>query len=403
MKDPLLKVKYGLPDEVHYCRRCVMSNQKPLTSIEYKNVDGKRNYIDFDEVGVCAACRYEEIKRKIDWKEREEKLKELLTRYRKSDGSYDVIVPVSGGKDSTYAAWMLKYKYDMHPLTVMWAPHIWRRVGWENLQRMIHVGGFDNILSTPNGIVHRLLTRLAFIKMLHPFQPFVFGQKNLGPRMSVGLNVPLVMYGESNIEYGDPLEEGNDEVMQESYYAAERDLDQIFLGGISADKILIDYDLHPNDLKAYLPVESKKLAQTNTQVHYLGHYLPWDPQECYYFAVEKTGLQAAAERSEGTYSKYTELDDKLPPLNFYTMHVKYGVGRAMYDASQEIRNGKIKRDEGVALVNKFDGESPKMYLTETLEYLKMDKKEFDGICDKFRSEHLWKNENGEWVLRHPCE
>jgi N-acetyl sugar amidotransferase len=291
----------------------------------------------------------------------------------------------------------------MHPLTVMWAPHIWREVGWENLQRLIHVGGFDNILNTPNGIVHRLLTRLAFLHMLHPFQPFVFGQKNLGPRMSVALGVPLVMYGESNIEYGDPLEDGDDDTMQEAYYSSSRDLNQIFLGGLPAAQILIDCGLHPNDLECYLPVDPEKLARTRTRVHYLGHYIPWDPQECYYFAVEKTGLQAAAERSEGTYSKYTELDDKLPPLNFYTMHVKYGVGRAMYDASQEIRNGKITREEGVALVKKFDGEYPKMYLNEILEYLGMDKEEFDRICDSYRSEHLWMRENGRWTLRYPCE
>ena len=403
MNDELLEVKYHLPRNIKYCKKCVMSNQKPNTSVEYQNQNGTREYIGFDNDGICAACKYDEQKKKIDWTEREDKLKELLARYRKNDGSYDIIVPVSGGKDSVYAAWMLKYKYGMHPLTVTWAPHLWRMVGWKNFQNMIHIGGFDNTLCTPNGIVHRRLTKLAFINMLHPFQPFVFGQKNLGPRMSVLMDIPLVMYGESNIEYGDPVKNGDDDIMTPFYYSADRDLDKIFLGGVSVTELIMEHKLQRNDLDVYLPVEPARLERTGTQVHYLGHYLPWDPQECYYFAVEKTGLQAAEERSEGTYSKYTELDDKLPPLNFYTMHVKFGVGRAMYDASQEVRNGKITREEAVALVNKFDGEYPKMYLKETLEYLGMDNAEFDTICDSFRSEHLWKKEKGKWALRHLCQ
>ena len=85
------------------------------------------------------------------------------------------------------------------------------------------------------------------------------------------------------------------------------------------------------------------------------------------------------------------------------MHIKFGIGRTMYDASQEIRNNKITRDEGVALVRKFDGEYPKLYFKETLDYLGMTKEEFDATCDSFRSPHLWKKQNGQWKLRHPVE
>lgn len=402
MGDNTLEVKYNLPRDVKYCKICVMSNQKPNTSIEYANVDGNRTYIDFDDEGNCAACRYDKIKKKIDWNEREKKLEDLLNKYRKNDGSFDVIVPASGGKDSVYAAHLLKYKYGMHPLTVTWAPHMYRMIGWNNLQKMIHVGGLENILYTPNGKIHRKLTRLAFDKLLHPFQPFVFGQKNLGPRMSLAFNVPLVMYGESNVEYGDP-HDTDDDVMSVERFAMDHDYDKIFLGGVSVRELISEHGMTANDVSAYLPIDPDALYKAGTRVHYLGHYVNWDPQECYYYAVDKIGFEAAEERSEGTYCKYTELDDKLPPINFYTMHIKFGVGRAMYDASQEIRNKKITREEGVALVKKFDGEYPKMYFNESLEYMDMTKEEFDETCDSFRSEHLWKNENGRWILRHPIE
>jgi hypothetical protein len=218
--------------------------------------------------------------------------------------------------------------------------------------------------------------------------------------MSIAFNIPLVMYGESNVEYGDP-QDTDEEVMTVERFALENDYDKIYLGGVSVTNLIKEHGMTPNDVNAYLPIDPGTMYRAGTRVHYLGHYLSWDPQECYYYAVENIGFEAAEERSEGTYSKYTELDDKLPPINFYTMHVKFGIGRAMYDAAQEIRNGKITRDEGVALVRKFDGEYPKMYFQESLEYMDMTEEEFDETCDAFRSEHLWKKENGCWVLRHP--
>lgn len=402
MTNRAYKVKYGLPAQVMYCKLCVMSNQKPNTSVEYLNSDADRTYIGFDAEQICAACQYNVVKFQTNWETREIRLLEVLERYRKSDGSFDVIVPASGGKDSIYAAHLLKHKYGMHPLTVTWAPHIYRKVGWNNMQKMIHAGGLTNLLYTPNGNVHRQLTQLAFKNQLHPFQPFVYGQKNLGPLMSIAFNIPLVMYGESNLEYGDPT--GSDEEeMTEQRFAMKHDYDQIKLAGVSANDLLQNHRLTKNDLQPYFPIEPELIRKVGTSVRYLGHYIKWDPQECYYYAVEHVGFEAAEERSEGTYTKHTELDDKLVPLNFYAMHCKFGIGRAMYDAAQEIRNGKITREEGVRLVQKFDGEYPSLYFEESLEYLNMSRLEFDATCDSFRSEHLWKLQGNAQVLRHPIE
>jgi len=390
---------FELPECVTYCKRCVMSNQKPNTSVEYKNVSANRKTIGFDENGLCAACAYADVKEVIDWNRREEKLIALLDRYRRNDGRYDVVVPASGGKDSVYAAHLLKYRYGMHPLTVTWAPHIYRDEGWRNLHRMID-SGLDNILFTPNGKVHRHLTRLAFENLLHPFQPFVFGQKNIGPKISIQYDIPLVMYGESNIEYGDP-NNSDDEVMSDDYFVQELDRSAIYLGGVSVQDLICQHGLTINDLMPYLPVSPQSMGPTKTSVRYLGHYVKWDPQECYYYAVEHCGFEAAEERNEGTYSKYTELDDKLVPLNFYCMYIKFGIGRAMYDAAQEIRNNKITRDEGVALVRKFDAEFPTRWLGEVLEYMGLTKDQFDTTIDSFRPPHLWEKVDGEWIFKQP--
>src|SRR5262245_39061714 len=407
---------YGLPPAVAYCRQCVISNQRPNSAVEYEHSAGSRKQtIHLDADGVCDACRVAEDKRRIDWAERERQLRDLCDRFRRNDGRYDCICPGSGGKDSFYAAHVLKHKYGMHPLTVTWAPHVYTEWGWKNFQAWIHAG-FDNYLMTPNGRVHRLLTRLAVENLFHPFQPFILGQKNLAPKMATLFNIPLVFYGENEAEYGNPNSDTRAAVRDWKYFTATDD-SRIFLGGTSLASLKRDYGLDPNELTPYLPADPQQLSERNVEVHYLGYYLKWHPQSCYYYAVEHGGFQASPERTPGTYSKYNSIDDRIDDFHYYTTFIKFGIGRATYDAAQEIRSQDITREEGVALVRRFDGEFPERFANEIFAYLSlperefpeasrrfeqpiMDREYFMHLADRFRSPHLWKRENGEWRLRH---
>ena len=141
-------------------------------------------------------------------------------------------------------------------------------------------------------------------------------------------------------------------------------------------------------------------AQSNSlEVHYLGYYLKWDPQECFYYAVEHTGFKPNSQRTQGSYSKYSSIDDKIDPFHYYTTLIKFGLGRATYDAAQEIRNGKITRDEGVELVKKYDLEFPDQYFEDFLEYINCDQNNFFNIIDKFRPNFLWNRIGDEWELK----
>ena len=204
-----IKSIYGLPKKVIFCNKCVISNQRPSSTIEFKSSNpGEKKGINFEDDGVCSACKFHSHKEKnIDWSKREKKLLELLDKYRKNDGSYDVIVPGSGGKDSSFTAHILKYKYGMNPLTVTWAPHLYTDIGWNNFTNWMHVGGLDNLLYTPNGKLHSLLTRLAFKNLLHPFQPFIIGQRLIGPSIASKFGVNLIMYGENQAEYGNNVKD----------------------------------------------------------------------------------------------------------------------------------------------------------------------------------------------------
>ena len=412
-----LKAKYGLPDEVKFCKRCVISNQRPNSTVEYTHTkQSVKKTIHLDEEGICDACRIAEQKHNntIDWTEREKQLMELCNRYRSKDGSYDCLVPGSGGKDSFFAAHILKYKYGMHPLTVTWAPHIYTDWGWKNQQSWIHAG-FDNYLCTPNGRIHRLLTRLAVENLFHPFQAFMIGQKSLAPKIAILYKIPLVFYGENEAEYGNPIQDTQDAKRDWSYFTAQ-DKSKIFLGGTSVAELSENYGLVKCDMAPYLPANPEEIEKHEIEVHYLGYYLKWHPQGCYYYSVENGGFEASPERTPGTYSKYNSIDDRIDDFHYYTTFIKFGIGRATYDAAQEIRSGDITRDEGVALVKRFDGEFPDRFADEIFSYLSIPVKEFPQaakmfeqpvmdyeyfmhLADTFRSPHIWKYEEGEWKLR----
>lgn len=394
------KAKYGLPEKVIFCRKCVMSNQRPTSEIEFKHtIQTKKRTLSIHENGVCDACYYAEKKETINWKAREKELQVLLDKYRKNDGSYDCIVPGSGGKDSGYAAHILKYKYSMHPLTVTWPPILYTDYGYSNFRNWIEAGGFDNITFKPNGKVMKLLTKLAIENLLHPFQTFILGQKNLAPKIAIKYKIPLIFYGENEAEYGNPIADNVTSIRDKSYYTV-KNLDNIYLAGVSIRELLYKYNFELVDLMTFLPADYKELEQSKIEVHYLGYYIKWTPQESYYYAVEHTGFQARPFRTQGTYSKYNSIDDKIDDLHFYTTFIKFGIGRATYDASQEIRNKHLIREEGMALVKRFDGEFPNRYFDEIMEYLEMDPEYFLKLCDKFHSPHLWKKINGQWKLRH---
>ena len=392
----------GLPQKVVFCKYCVISNQRPSSSVEFREKIGDlKQTISFDEEQVCSACRFNfEKNSNIDWDSREKRLIELLDRHRKNDGSYDIIVPGSGGKDSAFTSHLLKYKYGMNPLTVTWAPHKYTQIGWKNFENWVHIGGMDNILFTPNGKLHRYLTQQAFLNLLHPFQPFIIGQRIIGPAMAAKFGVKLVMYGENQAEYGNNIEENKVPTMDQKFFSGTEPK-KLMLGGKSVDQIIGEGNFNLNDFAPYVPPSLEYLNSKSIEVHYLGYYVKWDPQECYYYAVENTGFQANSERTEGTYSKYSSIDDQIDMFHYYTTLIKFGIGRATYDAAQEIRNGKITRDEGVNLVKKYDLEFPKKYFKEFLEYIDISEEQFHKTIDNFRSQHLWSEESGEWQLRHP--
>lgn len=379
-KKDLLK-RYHLPNEVKYCKKCTMSNQRPR--------------ITFDQNGICSACNYAEIKDNIDWQQREKELIALCEKFRSKDGSYDVIVPCSGGKDGGFVAHQLKYKYGMHPLTVTWSPLVPTEIGRKNLDSFIEEGGFDNILGRPNGIVNRKLTRLAFKHLGDPFQPFIYGQTNFPLTIAVNYKISLIMYGENGeVEYGGDMKNA---------FKPTRDIsdhDKHYFSNISPD-FWMKYGITFDDLKPYMAPPYEDIIRNKTEIHFMGYYKKWDPQNNYQYCTQHTGFQCNKERTEGTYSKYASLDDQLDAFHYYLSYIKFGIGRATSDSAHEIRDKKLTREEGIQLVKKYDGEAPKKYLDVFLKYCGITLEEYTELIDSWRSDHIWKQVDGNWHLKYP--
>lgn len=395
-------VRYGLPAEVVYCKRCVLSNQRPNSTNELRYTPGTSKESTFiGDDRICDACRYTELKdTSVDWEARETALRALCDRHRSKDGSHDCIVPGSGGKDSHYVSYILKHEYGMNPLTVTWPPTLYTEIGRVNFDNWLRQ--HDNVTVKPNQHAHSTLTRLAFENLLHPFQTFVIGQRIVGPRVALRYRIPLIFYGEPHVEYGSRLsrKENTAATMPTEYYLDRHDEDALHIGGVSISRLVAEHGLDRRDLQQYLPLTTGEVAECPLQYHYLGYYKKWDPQEIYYLTQQQLGFQPNPERTEGTYSKYSSLDDKIDGFHYFTTFIKFGLGRATYDAAQEIRSGKITREEGVALVKRYDGEFPSRYFQDVLDYMGIDAERFWQVINAGRSEHLWCKNGEAWSLRH---
>ncbi len=394
------KTLYGLPRKVIFCKKTLISNQRPTSSIEfYHNKKSKKKTLFIDKNQISDSWKYSRRKKKINYKKREKELLNLLEKYRSNNRHYDCIVPGSGGKDSCYATHILKYKYGMNPLTVTWPPILYTNYGKINFNNWLSKSHVDNISAKRDEETMKILTKLSIENLMHPFQTFMLGQKIFAAKMALKYKIPLVFFGENEAEHGNPIADNNSSLRDKSYFT-QKNIDRLYLGGVKIKNLINFYKLKQKNLDIFLPPYQNEIDQQKIEVHYLGYYLKWVPQETFYYAVENCGFRPRPFRTQGTYSKYNSIDDKIDDLHYYTTYIKFGIGRATYDVSQELRNDHLNIEEGKKLIKKYDGEFPNIYFDEIIDYLNISKKKFFVILDKFRSPHLWKKTREGWMLRH---
>lgn len=358
---------------IKYCKKCVLPNTKP--------------HLIIDDEGVCDACRNFENRATVDWQLRKQELIQILDKYRSKDGSnWDCIVPVSGGKDSTYQVIKL-LEFGMNPLCITSTTCHLTEIGRKNIENIKELG-VDYIELTANKIVRKKLNRIGLREVGDISWPEHASIFTVPVKMAVKFNVPLLIWGENpQNEYGGPAASNKN--------ISDREFLDKYAGllGLDSKNLLGKENLKEKDLLPYTYPTDEELKSVGVTGLFLGYYLPWDGYTNYLLS-QAHGFTSWGKTIEGSAVDYENLDNYQTGIHDYFKFLKFGYGRASDLVSMHIRRGRLTREEGMKIVKKHDGQFPWSYLDKPLEEilkpLEISMDEFISICDKFTNKSLFK-------------
>lgn len=365
--------------KIFWCKNCLNMSTRPR--------------ITFDNRGWCNACQWMEEKKSFDFKPRIEELKNLLNKYRSTNGNFDCIVPVSGGKDGSYVAYNLKHKYGMNPLTVTVRPALSLEIGDKNLINFIN-SGYDHIHITPNPKVLNRLNKYGFIEKGFPYYGWLIAIHTAVIKTAVNFKIPLLFYGEDGeIEYG-----GSTESKNKALYGIDY-MRRVYLEGghqTVFDRIKKDGDITDSELSFFEFPSEAEISNLDLSFTHWSYFEAWDSYRNYVIAKEHCGLIEKEEGNVDTFTNFSQNDQALYALHAYMMYLKFGFGRATQDAGIEIRRGSMTRDQALNLVKMYDNAYPFDLIDTYLEYYNMSKNEFDDVLDKYANKNLFNKVDGIW-------
>ena len=354
-------------NNIFWCKNCLNMSTRPR--------------IQFDDRGFCNACQWSEKKKEYDWSKRQKYLKTLINKYKSVNSDFDCIVPVSGGKDGSYVAHILKSKFNLRPLTVTSRPPLTLSVGDKNLENFVR-SGYDHIHITANEKSMQIINKLGFIHMGFPYFGWLVSIFSVVIRTALTYKIPLIFYGENGeVEYG-----GNFE--KDKLFLDPQDLERIFLEG-GYKKVLKLSKLSEKELYWFKLPKSFKKQKNKLHLTWWSCFEPWDSYRNYLVAKKYCNLQEYDESNSGTFTNFAQTDQALYDLHTYMMYLKFGFGRATQDVGIEIRRGAMTRDQGKSLVKIYDGKFPEHNLDLYLDYYQIKKKQFFKILEKWTNKKLF--------------
>ena len=367
--------------EIRYCKICLFPETKPDLS--------------FNDKGECSACSSSKNKDfEIDWDQRKLEFEEIINNFKKDGKGYDCIIPVSGGKDSTYQAYLMKEVYGMNPLCVCFETTYATDLGNQNLDNISKMG-IDVIHFKKNYNAYKSMVVESFKRVGDEMWPNHIGIFTVPVIFAVKMNIPLIVWGEnSQLEYGGPdLKSVESRVLNRKWLEEFGGL----LGNRIQDMIGVD-GLTEKDLTPYFYPSDQEIEQVGVTGIFVGTYFFWDAKRQLEIVKEKGFNVKEDGPVEGTYTNYENLDERIHGLHDYLKYVKYGFGRATDHACIDIRNKRMSREEGVQKVKQYDGKYPHYGVQSFIEYSGLSKKEIDDVIDSFTNPILFRqSENGDFV------
>ncbi len=362
-------------DNLRWCSNCLSMSTRPR--------------ISFDARGWCNACMWTEKKRTLDWDARQIELVNLLDKYRRNDGQFDCMVPVSGGKDGSYVAYNLKHKYGMNPLCVTITPALALPLGDQNLRAFVE-SGYNHISINPDHEAMRVLNKTGFIEMGFPYYGWLVSIVTAPVKVAMAHNINLIFYGEDGeVEYGGSTETAANPIYDINYQK------RIYLEG-GYDKVLTASKLEKGALHFFEYPKDDQVNKSKIQLTHWSYFENWDPYRNYLVAKEHCGLKEAEDSNAGTFTNFSQNDQALYALHTYLMYLKFGFGRANQDACIEVRRGAMDREQAVNLVRLYDGHYPEEFMQQYLAYYQMTQAEFDAVLDRYANQDLFEKIGGRW-------
>lgn len=365
---------------IQYCTRCVMPATKPD--------------LELDAEGVCSACRAYERRAVVDWGARERELAELFDRYRGDGSWYDCVIPVSGGKDSTFQV-MTALRYGMTPLAVTGTTCDLSDIGRENISNLQHLG-VDHVEFTSDRKVRAKLNRIGLELVGDISWPEHVTIFTMPVRVATQYRIPLIVWGENpQNEYGGPATAQENPVLNRAWL-------EEFGGllGLRVSDLVGESGLERRHLIPFTYPTDEELDDVGVTGLFLGYFIPWDGFKNA-LVSQARGFRTYHKFVEGTVASYENLDNCQTGIHDYFKFLKYGFGRATDQACLHVRRGRISRDEALEMVREHDGRFPWVYLGKRLQDilspLDMTVEEFQGICDRYTNRELFMQSNGALV------
>lgn len=357
----------------------------------------------FDEEGVCSGCRVSEQVAGIDWSRRLEMMRKLIESYRSKD-SYDVVIPVSGGKDSYFQTHFAIHELGLKPLLVTYHGNNYLPEGEYNLRRMREVFDCDHIIFQPSQDMLIKMNRIGFRLQGDMNWHNHCGIFTFPIQAAVRFNVPLILWGEHGFMDLGGMYSYNDFVEFTAKWRKEHALrgydwsDFTDEGLEKLGRPELREGLTAKDLRWAMYPDDNELDRVGVRGIYLSNFVPWNANVHVKLVMEKYGWQQAKEPFERTYRRISNLDDMHENgIHDYLKFVKFGYGRATDHACKDVRAGIMTRGEAIEMVRRYDHVKPRKDLERWLAYVGMDEEEFDRTCDMFRDPRVWRIEQGQWV------
>lgn len=365
---------------IKYCKKCLMPSSRPR--IRFNNAD------------ICNACIFLSKQKKINWANREKEIKKICDKFRSSKKNYDCIVPWSGGKDSSYIAYQLKFKYDMNPLLVTFSPLLPTEVGEKNRRGFLDLG-FDNYLLTSNLKASKHLSKRFFFERGNPKVHWDAGIKSLPLSVAIEKKIKLVFYAENGEWHygGNVLHKDSDKKLY---------LDEIYENNIGDDPYnWIDDSVTEKEIQPFILPSQNDLNKLDINPYYYAYFFKWDVVNNFLFLKKKFNFETHPNgRTPGTFTNFDSLDDSIDQVYYYMQMIKFGFGRCHRDMSRQIQFGKQKINTAKKIIKKYDQEVPLEDINYFCKYIDISKKVFFEVVDLHRNKEIWTyGKKSGWKLK----